>query len=295
MNDKTIKLYNALYSDATCTKDYLKSLLGVSSIKTVENNVKDIEDIVYDITLRRYRFKSLLPKYIPNEVFFKIFQGAIVNKLLKNDFMLLEKNISSLETNDMIKTSELSNLAKKIIQFNNAIKDNCVLKVMYKKAGKEAEEKYIRPHTVFSTGFTYYTYITYDELNKSNIAEERTLAFNAIGDIEPIAYFSDVVFKKEQKGNAYGSFKKDKYVLLNMNEYCANFFKREIIFNSDAFEIVDEEFGGETITVKMYYNDIFEVVKIIQQWMPQITIQNSSEIRKEVYSKIEKNLSKLLC
>ncbi|MDD3343103.1 MAG: WYL domain-containing protein [Sulfurospirillaceae bacterium] len=294
MNERMIKIYMAIYSDVTCTKEYLKDYLEVSSIKTVENNIKDIDDIVYDIKLRKYRFKNLLPKYIPNETFFSLFKSAIVNNLLKNDFSLLEKDISSFKTNDMIKISELSNLAKKIIQFNNAIKDNCILKVKYKKAGKDLEDKYIRPNTTFSTGSTYYVYITYDELNKVNIGEERTFALNAIGEIESVEYLNNVTFKKEQKGNAYGSFKKNKYVILNMNRFSANFFKREILFNNDAFEIIDEELEGESITVKMYYNEIFEVIKIIQQWMPHIAIQNNPEIRNEVYLQIQKNLSKLV-
>ncbi|PHR54462.1 MAG: hypothetical protein COA44_13055 [Arcobacter sp.] len=194
----------------------------------------------------------------------------------------------------MIRTDELSNIAKKIIQFSNAIKDNCILKVKYKKAGIPTEDKFIRAHTIFSTGFTYYVYITYDELNKKDVGEERTFAFNAIGDIEPIEYLTKTTFKKEQNGNAYGSFKKEKFVILNMNKYSANFFKREILFNNDAFEIIDEERDGESITVKMFYNKIFEVTKIIQQWMPEIKIQNNSEIKNEVYAQVEKNLSKLL-
>ena len=294
MNERIIKIYKAIYSDIECTKEYLKNYLEVSSIKTVENNIKDIDDIVYDIKLRKYRFKELLPKYIPNEVFFEIFQSAIVNKLLENDFSLLKKDISSLHTNEMIKTSELSNLAKKIIQFNNAIKDNCILKVKYKKAGEELEEKYIRPNTIFTTGFTYYAYVTYDKLNEEKIGEQRTFAFNGIGDIEAIEYIPDGNFKIDQKGNAFGSFKKDKFVILNMDRKSADFFKREMLFNNDAFEMVNEELEGENITVKIYYNEIFEVLKLVQQWMPQITIQSPSEIKKIVYNKIENNLLKLL-
>ena len=193
----------------------------------------------------------------------------------------------------MIKTSELSNLAKKIIQFNNAIKDNCILKVKYKKVEKELEEKYIKPNTIFSTGFTYYAYVTYDKLNKIDIGEQRTFAFNSIGDIEAIEYIPDGNFKIDQKGNAFGSFKKDKFVILNMDRKSADFFKREMLFNNDAFEMVDEELEGESITVKMYFNDIFEVVKLVQQWMPRITIQSSEQIRNEVYKEIENNLEKL--
>lgn len=294
MNERIIKIYKALYSSDECTKEYLKNYLEVSSIKTVENNIKDIEDIVYDIKLRKYRFKDLLPKYIPNEVFFEIFQSAIVNKLLENDFSLLKKDISSLHTNEMIKTSELSNLAKKIIQFHNAIKDNCILKVKYKKVGKELEEKYIRPNTIFSTGFTYYVYITYDKLNKIDIGEQRTFAFNSIGNIEAIEYIPDGNFKIDQKGNAFGSFKKDKFVILNMDRKSADFFKREMLFNNDAFEMVDEELEGESITVKMYFNDKLEVVKLVQQWMPRITIQSSEEIKKIVYEQIKNNMLNLI-
>ena len=106
-------------------------------------------------------------------------------------------------------------------------------------------------------------------------------------------YEFDGNFKIDQKGNAFGSFKKDKFVILNMDRNSANYFKREMLFNNDAFEMVDEELEGENITVKMYFNEIFEVVKLVQQWMPQITIQSSEQIRNEVYKEIENNLEKL--
>ena len=294
MNERIIKIYKALYGSMQCTKENLKNYLKVSSVKTVENNIKDIEDIEYDIKIRKYRFKNLLPKYIPNEVFFDIFKESIVNKLLKNDFILLEKDISSLKTKDMINTSELSNLAKKIIMFKNAIKSNCVLKVEYKKAGCEIESKYIQPNTIFFNSFTYYAFITYDKRNEKDIGKERTFAFNAIGKIEEDEYLNNVSFQKVQTGNAFGTFKKDKYVLLNLNQQSANFFKREILFNNDAFELIDEELDGNSITVKMYYTSYFEVVKIIQQWMPNIKIQNNLELREKVYSDIKSNLSLLL-
>ena len=294
MNERIIKIYNAVYGDVNCTKENLKKYLEVSSIKTVENNIKEIEEIDYDIKIRKYRFANLLPKYIPNEIFFNIFKGSIVNKLLKNDFLLLEKDISSIKTKEMINTSEVSTLAKKIIMFKNAIKNNCILKVEYKKAGCDIENKYIQPNTVFSNGFTYYAFITYDKRNKKNIGEERTFAFNAIGKIEAIEYLNEIPFKKDQKGNAFGTFKKDKFVILNLNQQSANFFKREILFNNDAFELIDEELDGNSITVKMYYTLYFEIVKIIQQWMPNIKIQNNLELKDKVYSEINSNLAKLL-
>jgi hypothetical protein len=44
----------------------------------------------------------------------------------------------------------------------------------------------------------------------------------------------------------------------------------------------------------MYFNEIFEVVKLVQQWMPQITVQSPAEIKEIVYNKVERNLLKLL-
>ena len=293
MHERMIKLYKALYDNNDCTKEKLMEYLGVSSIKTVENNIKNLDEITYDLKLRKYRFVKLLPAYIPNEAFVNIFKNSIVNKLLKNDFFLLKEDISSLETNNMMKTSELSNLAQKIIMFYNAINNNCILKVEYKKYGSDVEDKYIKPNTIFSNGFTYYAYITYAEENKKNIGETRTFAFNAIGKIMPHEYVSNEDFKKDQKGNAFGSFKKDKYVILNLHKQSASFFKREMLFSNDAFELINEELDGESITVKMYYNNQFEIVKIIQQWMPDISIQNNMELREKVYSTISSNLTKL--
>lgn len=294
MNERTIEIYKALYGELNCSKEALKEYLNVSSIKTVENNIKNIDDIEYDIKIKKYRFKNLLPSYIPNEVFFNIFKGSIVNKLLKNDFTLLEKDISSLKTKEMINTAALSNLAKKIIIFKNAIKNNCILKVEYKKAGNDIEFKYIQPNTVFSNGFTYYAFITYDKKNGKDVGKQRTFAFNAIGKIEAEEYSNGILFKKDQSGNAFGTFKKDKFVVLNLNQNSANFFKREILFNNDAFELIDEELDGNSITIKMYYTNFFEVVKIIQQWMPNIKIQNDLELRNKVYKDINSNLIKLV-
>ena len=294
MNERVIEIYNALYGDTNWTKEKLKEKLKVSSVKTVENNIKDIEDIEYDIKIRQYRFTNLLPKYIPNEIFFRIFKDSIVNTLLKNDFLVLEKDIFSQKTKEMINTSELSNLSKKIIMFHNAITNNYILKVEYKKAGSDIEYKYIQPNTVFSNGFTYYAFITYDKRNKKDVGEERTFAFNAIGKIGVEEYLTDMPLKKNQKGNAFGTFKKDKFVILNLNQKSANFFKREVLFNNDSFELIDEELDGHSITVKMYYNIYFEIVKIIQQWMPDIKIQNNLELKNKVYSDINSNLVKLL-
>lgn len=291
MNERTIEIYKILYGNIECTKENLKNNLNVSSIKTVENYIKDINDIEYDISIRKYRFKDLLPKYIPNEVFFETFKGSIINKVMKNDFSLLEKHILSINTKSMIHTSELSSLAKKIIMIKNAIKNNCILKVKYKKNNSPVEEKYIQPNTIYSNGFTYYAFVTYDELNKDNVGEERTFAFNGMQDIEVVRYTNTIPFSREQKGNAFGSFKKDRFVVLHFNQKIAHFFKRESLFSDDAYELIDEELDG--ITIKMYYNQELEIEKIVQQWMPNITIQNNLELKNKIYNRIKDNFSQL--
>jgi hypothetical protein len=164
----------------------------------------------------------------------------------------------------MINTSELSSLSKKLIIFSNAIKYNCILKVEYKGLNKPLEEKFIEPRSYFISGFIYYSYITYNKRNEKDIGEDRTLAFNSIGKIEAIEYIKNGYFKNNTIGNAYGSFKKDKYILLYINAEAASFFKRELIFNISSFELIDEELDGDSITVKMYYNSIYEIFKLIK-------------------------------
>jgi hypothetical protein len=292
-NPKYILIYEALYNDIETTKEKLAIILDVSSIKTVESYIKNLEDVFYDINIRQYRFKELLPKYITINALNRIIGNSVVNKLLKNDFELISNNVS-FSTNEVINTSDLSNLSKKLIIFTNAIKYNCVLKIEYKGLNKPLEKKYVEPHSYFTNGFTYYSYITYNERNEKNIGEERTLAFNSIGNIEAIEYVKDGSFKKDKIGNAYGSFKKDKFILLNIKNEAANFFKRELIFNDNAFELIDEELDGLSITVKMYYNHINEIVKLIKQWMPKISIFGNSKLKEEVYQIIKNDLNKLL-
>lgn len=289
MNERTIEIYKALYSNMECTKENLAKYLKVSSIKTVENNIKDIDEVIYDLKVRKYRFKDLLPKYIPNETFYNILQDSVVNKLLKNDFSL----ITSIKTDLMINTAELSNLAKKIIMMKNAINNNAILKVEYQKNSGKSEIKFIQPNTIFTNGFTYYSFVTYDQKNVDDIGQERTFAFNGIKSIEVVDYANNISFSKELKGNAFGTFKKDQFVILNLTQGAAHFFKRENLFRSDAYELIDEELFGDSITIKMFYNQEFEIVKIVQQWMPNITIQNNLELRNRVYEEITNNLFKL--
>ena len=94
--------------------------------------------------------------------------------------------------------------------------------------------------------------------------------------------------------NLYFLFFKDKFILLNIKNEAASFFKRELIFNSNAFALIDEELeGASSISVKMYYNHINEIVNLVKQWMPKISIFGNTKMKDEVYQIIKDDLSKL--
>lgn len=292
--DKRIKsIYSELYTGSK-KKKYLSELFDVTP-KTIENTIsKANEDITLDKTLGGYRFNTLLPKYIPHTVFFKLFQDSIGNQIIKNDFLSLSKLINQKENIDlpMIPTSGLSNLAQKIIMVEIAINTNCILKIDYLGNSKPLESKYIKPHKVIATGFTYYLYGSYDGRNEKNVGEFRSLAFNGIHSLSPIEYVKGESFSMEGIGNAYGLINKEKHITLKLEAASANFFKREGQFNKESFDFISEEIDG-SVVMKMYYNNIQEVVKLIQSWMPLITIHDNPTITDEVYNIIIENTRKL--
>ena len=87
--------------------------------------------------------------------------------------------------------------------------------------------------------------------------------------------------------NAYGLLDKEKYVILTLKNVASNFFKKEGMFSKDNYEFILEEIDG-SINVKMYYNDIQEIISLLQNWMPHISI-SSGEIREKVYEQIKLN------
>jgi len=295
MNDRIKIIYTYLYENSEyCTKSKLADILDVNP-KTIDNTFKSLgNEIIFDKKLERYRFNTLLPQYIPYKVFYKIFQDSIANNTVKEDFLRIEQMTDSENNTLMIDTNELSESVQKIIMFTIAINDNCILKIQYgKPRSNEIEVKYIQPNTLFTNGFTYYGYITYDEKNKKDIGEKRTLAINRIGKMEIEEHILDKTFKIDQKGNAFGPFSKKQYVLLEFDMFVRNFFQKEKMFGNGQFEIieaddVDENF--EIFTVKMYYNSLnIEVIKIIQQWMPHIKVHPTDENRSLIYDEIKKN------
>jgi hypothetical protein len=94
----------------------------------------------------------------------------------------------------------------------------------------------------------------------------------------------------DSKINAYGVLNKEKYVHLRLKSAAANFFKKEGLFNKDNFDFIAEEVDG-SIDVKMYYNNIQEIVTLIQRWMPFINIQG--DLSEKVYENIKLNYEQL--
>lgn len=283
MNERIQRIYIELYKKPS-TKQYLSELFSITS-KTIENTIKTIDEIIYDKQIGAYRFICLLPSFIPYEIFMMLCEDSIANKLVQNDFKTISRKLENSIV--MLSTRNLSSLSKKIIQVTLAINHSCILKMEYKSM-KGIEIKYIKPHKIVCTDFTYYLLASYDTSNKKNIGKMRSYAFNGILSIEPFDYLKNNNFKIEQYANAYGFISNDSYVTLKMGERSANFFKREGKFNQANFDFISEE-ADSTIIVKMYYNHMDEVVRLVQNWMPEITILEDSPIVDKIYHKIEKN------
>jgi len=293
MNERIKEVYFRLFKDkVSCTKDNLKEIFGVTQ-KTIENTFKNNNEITYDKKLKRYRFSTLLPSYIPYEIFYDFFSDSINNKFIKSDLSILSQSFKDDNAVLMVKTNLLSEFSKKIIQFKTAISENCVVKIQYKKNGFNSEEKYIKPNTIISNGFTYYLYATYHEKNIKDIGKLRSFDLNRVENIEIEEFVDNETFEKEQYGNAFGPYKKDKYILLEFDRMSTDFFKNANIFNNSTYEIVDID--ENTLTAKMFYNNLqIEVVKIIQQWMPHIKVSEKDPQKQEVYEVIKSNYSQLI-
>lgn len=292
------QIYKELYSKVL-TKEYLANKHKVST-KTIENTINGYlketpDDIVYDTKIAAYRFKTLLPQYIPYKVFFTLFESSIANKIVKEDFLLIGKVLNSQLSGSvpMIETSALSPLAQKLIKCTIAIKYNCILQIDYKGHKKEKQIKFVIPQKITSTAYSYYLYGVYDKTNKENIGESRSFALTGVYSIVPFKYIKNQKFAIECAGNAYGMIDKENYIMLKLYGNAANFFKREGLFQEDIYNFVTEEADG-SVLMKMYYNNLDEVVLLLQRWMPLIDIQDSSMVTKEVYDRISENYNQLI-
>jgi hypothetical protein len=281
-----------LYSKP-CSKKDLATKFEVTT-KTIENTISDYSSqIILDRKIGAYRFNNLLPDYIPYNVFFKKLNASIANEVIKNDFMKIGHKAGQRIDLPMIPTEKLSELTKKIISISNGINSNAILKIDYIGNDKPLESKYVIPHTIISTGFTYYLLCEYDKKNEKDVGQNRSLALNGMLNLEAVEYIKNGNFEIDKSGNAYGYIDQSKYVTLKLKASSANFFKREGQFSKENFDFISEDIDG-TVTMKMYYNNIQEIVQIIQSWMPYISIDGHCDIYDIVYKQIEKNYFMLI-
>jgi len=286
-------IYNKLFLQL-CTKQFLADEFLVST-KTIENTIKSCKDIVYSKKLGAYHFKNLLPQLISYQNYFSIFKNNLSNNILKKDILSITKNFSSNLDEIMIETESLSPLSKKIIQMSTAINHNCIVKLSYEGNNKPLEEKYIQANQIITsnTSSTYYLYTTYDKKNKKSIGSMRTLAFNSITHIEPIEYVKDIIFKTTKDGNEFGLYDEGKKIMLSLTSSAAHYFKREALFENKNFKFISED-SNHIVEMEMTYNHKMEVVKLLQQWMPQITIKSQSDEAKEILEEITDNYNNFL-
>lgn len=294
MQERKIKIYNELFLQI-CSKQYLAEKFDVTT-KTIENTIKSCDDIVYSKKLGAYHFKDLMPSYISYQNYFDLFKENLSNLILKKDMI---KSINSLgqDLNSiMVETEQLSDLSKKIIQLNTAINHNCVLKVTYKRGDQtNREEYYIQPNNIITFESIFYLYFTYCKKNKNNSGvERRPFAFNSINDIEAVEYMKNTIFKINKIGNGFGFFENaSKQVTLKLTGASAHFFKREGLFNNPYYRFISEESNGN-IEMIMTYNHQIEVIKLVQQWMPLISVVNDSEDSQKIIDGIERNYKEFL-
>jgi len=293
MTNRVKEIYIKLYEDSSfCTKENLANHFGVT-LKTIENSLNTIPEIEYDKKLKKYKFSNLLPPYIPYRIYYDIFKDAISNEDLKKDFFIIDKFYYQDDI-FMIETAQLSQFSQKVIMFYLAINNNGILEVEYTGNSKGKEIKYIQPNTLFSTGFDYCCFITYDERNLKDVGETRTFKFSNIGNIALVEYSTNKIFKQDKQGNLYGEYKKDQYVTLTFDRVSGDFFKSSKMFEKQEYEVV-VGIDSDNIIVKMYYNNLDrEVVKLIQQWMPHIKIHANEPLKKTIESKIKSNFEALL-
>ncbi|MCH9740038.1 MAG: WYL domain-containing protein [Epsilonproteobacteria bacterium] len=289
---KTI-IYNQLFNKI-CSKDELAKVCGNVSTKTIENTVKECDDIVYSKKLGAYHFKDLFPTQISYQNYLDLFKDNLSNSILKDDMI---KSISEVATDlntIMIDTTKLSELSKKVIKLKIAINHNCMVKVSYKRGEEERKDRYIQPNQIITHNTIYYLYLTYDERNKSQEEKGRPFAFNSIQNIEPIEYLKDKTLQTFKIANAFGYLDDaNKKVTLKLKEHAAHFFKREGLFKNPYYKFLSEDSNGE-IEMEMIYKKDIEVVKLVQQWMPLIYVVNDSTDAKEIINGIEQNYNDFL-
>jgi len=294
MQERKIKIYNELFLQI-CSKQYLAEKFDVTT-KTIENTIKNCDDIVYSKKLGAYHFKDLMPFYISYQNYFDLFKENLANPILKKDMI---KSIGSLEedlNSIMVETELLSELSKKIIRANIAINHQCIIKIDYPREGTPQQDKYIKPKQIITFDAIYYLTFEYDKKNKTKGLEERPFAFNGIHSIEEVEYLKDAEsFRTNHIGNSFGTVDEaDKKVTLKLHGHASYFFMREGLFESPYYKFIKADSRGNRLTMEMIYNDEIEVSKLVQQWMPLIFVVNDSADAQKVIERIKRNYNEFL-
>jgi len=180
---------------------------------------------------------------------------------------------------------------QKIIQIKLSLLIDYSLKIEYKK-NNSTDIKYINPHSLFNSQGIYYLYATYHSDNFSNVGEKRTFSLNGITSIVAHEKSNEKLVQK-LKGNEWGIFDDEKFILMRFKDKASNFYKREGFTLSSELSYVSEEPDG-SILVKMYYSNEQEIINFIQKWMPFVTLAKDSELKEKVYERIHKNLLTLM-
>jgi len=313
MNKKN-RLLKTLYQEAT-SKTEFQNIFGLNNTRSIENYVLETnkyikenrknnnyieqlinlekEEIAYDTSIKKYRFNTLLPSFIPYETLLSYLGENIDNFYFIEDFNFMQNFIQNNEcilNLELIDTSMLSSLLQKIIQLKLALQMNYSIKIKYQK-GNDVETKYINPHTLINSNGIYYLNATYHEKNISDIGEPRTFALSGIISIIAFMRSKDKLFQ-DVKGNEWGAFENNKFVLLKLKNKAAYFYKREGLAQSNELSFITEEVDG-SIQVKMYYANEQAIINFIQKWMPYVTFIKDFEMRDRVLKEIKTNLYEL--
>jgi len=302
-----------LYKE-TVSKDDFTAIFGLKNTNTrsIENYIADInqyiqkignieklidlneKEIIYDKAIKKYRFNTLLPYFIPYKTLLSYLGENINNAIFSEDFNMIQKFLDRSECMgniELIETGTLSTLMKKIIQIKLSLQLNYSLKIEYKKNNK-SETKYINPHSLINSGGIHYLYATYHTDNISNIGGKRTFALSGILSIAAHELSNEKLLENV-KGNAWGAFKEDRFIILNLKDKASTFYKREGFSKSQALVFISEEADG-SIQAKMYYSNEQDIINFIQKWMPFATIATDSELKKQIYKQIEDNYISLI-
>ena len=298
MQKRKIIIYNELFNK-TCSKDELAKKCGNVSVKTIENTIKECEDIVYSKKLGAYHFKNLLPSQISYQNYFDLFKDNLSNPILKKDMIKSVTEFGGDLDNIMFDTTHLSELSKKIIKLNTAINHNCIVKLFYKRDDSLIGNRYIRPKQIITFDSIYYLYFEYDKKNKERGLQTRPFAFNGIENIEEVEYLKESKdFRTYKIGNSFGTVdeakKSKKSVTLKLHSYSAYFFTREGLFESPYYNFIRSNSQGNEVEMEMIYNDNIEVIKLVQQWLPYIYVVNDSKNSQSIIDGIKKNYNKFL-